>query len=180
MNSLRQHGSTALVVLLVAISSQAQQPRAGAPYSLDGKGLRVRGCIDTNFNSVPCDPKHRRPVPPQQIKIGKVVYNVEVVDKVPPAGAVSGLSGKTCDKTALERGWCDTQYRIYLEAGRSLKQEQTTLLHEIQHGILGTELSERETTYHKFIYKLAPKLLDVLQDNPELFQYLTSGEPEQN
>jgi hypothetical protein len=180
MNSLKQHGSAALLVLLVAISGHAQQPKGDAPSGFDVKGLRVSGCIDTNFSSVPCEPKNRRPAPPQEIKIGKVVYAIEVVDTVPPAGAVSGLSGKTCDKTALERGWCDTQFRIYLEAGRALKQEQTTLLHEIQHGILGTELSERETTYHKFIYKLAPKLLDVLQENPKLYQYLTSSDPEQN
>jgi hypothetical protein len=170
-------------VLMMAVTTLACAQHAAplhtsekTPTPAERQQMRVAGCIDTNFNPVSCSPLGRRPAPPQQIRIGKVVYIVAVVDKVPPAGPVSGLSGKTCDKTAVKRGWCDDQHRIFLEAGRTLRQEQTTLLHEIQHGILGTELSERETTYHKFIYRLSPKLLQVLQENPELYRYLTSTE----
>jgi hypothetical protein len=119
----------------------------------------------------------QRPVPPRHIKIGAVVYTIELIEKVPPAGDASGLAGKTCDDSAVREGWCAVKGRIYMETGRTLQQERTTLLHEIQHVILGTETSEEETTYHDFIYKLSPKLLQVLQDNPALLFYLTAPEP---
>lgn len=119
----------------------------------------------------------QRPAPPRQIRIGAVIYTIEMVEKVPPAGDASGLAGKACDESAVRNGWCDAKDRIYLEIRRPLQQERTTLLHEIQHVILGTEKSEEETSYHDFIYKLSPKLLQVLQDNPELYFYLTAPAP---
>ena len=122
----------------------------------------------------PTRPVNQRPLPPRQIKIGAVVYSVEVVHEVPPAGDASGLAGKTCDDNAFREGWCAAKGRIYLEAGRTLQQERTTLLHEIQHVILGTENSEEPITYHEFIYKLSPELLQVFQDNPYLYFYLTA------
>jgi len=100
-----------------------------------------------------------------------------MVENVPPAGDASGLAGKACDESAVHNGWCDAKDRIYLETRRPLQQERTTLLHEIQHVLLGTERSEKETSYHDFIYKLSPKLLQVLQDNPELYFYLTAPAP---
>ena len=118
-----------------------------------------------------------RPVPPRQLKIGTVVYTIEVVEKVPPAGDASGLAGKACDDSAVRNGWCDAKGRIYLETGRTIQQERTSLLHEIQHVLLGTEKSKQGTTYHDFIYQLSPKLLQVLQDNPELYFYLTAPSP---
>jgi hypothetical protein len=119
----------------------------------------------------------RRPAPPQQIKIGAVVYTIELTEKVPPAGDASELTGKACDDSAVREGWCAAKGHIYVEAGRTLQQERTTLLHEIQHAILGTEHSDEEITYHDFIYKLSPKLLQVLQENPDLLSYLTAPEP---
>jgi hypothetical protein len=103
-----------------------------------------------------------------------VVYTIKVVEKVPPAGDASGLAGKACDENAVRQGWCEAKHHIYLETGRTLQQERTTLLHEILHVILGTENSEEETSYHDFIYKLSPKLLQVLQENPKLYLYLTA------
>jgi hypothetical protein len=105
------------------------------------------------------------------------VYTIELVETVPPAGEVSGLAGKTCDDNAFRHRWCTTKRRIYLESGRPLQQERTTLLHEIQHVLLGTQTSDEEITNHEFIYKLSPKLLQVLQDNPELYSYLTAPAP---
>jgi hypothetical protein len=119
----------------------------------------------------------QRPGPPRQIKIGAVVYTIELVEKVPPAGDASALAGKACDDSAVREGWCAAKDYIYLEMGRTLQQERTTLLHEIQHVIFGTEHSDEETTYHDFIYKLSPKLLQVLQDNPDLLFYLTAPGP---
>lgn len=126
---------------------------------------------------LPPHPTSHRPVPPRHIKIGSVVYTIELIAKVPPAGDASGLAGKTCDDSAVRQGWCAAKDRIYMEAGRTLQQERTTLLHEIQHVILGTESSDEDTTTHDFIYKLSPQLLQVLQDNPDLLFYLTAPAP---
>ena len=115
----------------------------------------------------------QRPVPPRHLKIGSAVYTIELIERVPPAGDASGLAGKACDENAVRNGWCAGNGRIYMETGRTLQQERTTLLHEIQHVILGTESSDEEATTHDFIYKLSPQLLQVLQDNPELYSYLT-------
>jgi hypothetical protein len=120
---------------------------------------------------------HERPTPPRRLRIGATVYTIELVEKVPPAGDASGLAGKACDDNAVRSNWCTAKRRIYLESGRTLQQERTTLLHEIQHVLLGTETSEEEITTHQFIYKLSPKLLQVLQDNPELYSYLTAPAP---
>ena len=118
-----------------------------------------------------------RPAPPRQVRIGAAVYGIVPVPGVPPAGDTAGLAGKACDENAVRNGWCNVKNRIYLETGRTLQQERTTLLHEIQHVILGTESSEEETTTHDFIYKLSPQLLQVLQENPDLLFYLTAPEP---
>lgn len=123
---------------------------------------------------------NQRPAPPRQINIGTAVYTIEMVEKVPPAGDASGLAGKACDQSAVRNGWCDAKDRIYLETRRPLQQERTTLLHEIQHVLLGTEKSEEQTKHHDFIYELSPKLLQVLQDNPELYLYLTAPGPNQD
>ncbi len=118
---------------------------------------------------------NQRPTPPRHVRIGDTVYTIEMMEKVPPAGDASGLAGKACDENAVKEGWCEGNGRIYLEIGRTLQQERTTLLHEIQHVILGSENSAEETTVHQFIYRLSPKLLQVLQDNPELYSYLTAS-----
>ncbi len=120
--------------------------------------------------------KNRRPTPPTQIKIGGVIYAVELVREVPGAGDGFGFYGRTCDTTAQQRGSCEVNNHIYLEVGRPLIQEQTTLLHEIQHAILGIDKSAKKTTYHHFVYELSPKLLELLQDNPGLYRYLTATE----
>jgi hypothetical protein len=134
--------------------------------------LPVRG-----MSAPPPHAPPQRPAPPRHLLLGAAVYTIEVVEKVPPAGDASGLAGKACDDNAFRNGWCTAKRRIYLESGRTLQQERTTLLHEIQHVLLGTETSDEEITTHQFIYKLSPKLLQVLQDNPELNSYLTAPAP---
>src|SRR6266508_3027364 len=69
-----------------------------------------------------------RLVPPRQLKPGAEVYTIEVVEKVPPAGDASGHAGKACDESAVRNGWCDAKDRIYLETGRTIQQERTSLL----------------------------------------------------
>ena len=119
----------------------------------------------------------QRPIPPQKIKIGEVVYTVKLV-KDPPAWGEYGIrfSGKTCDHRPPKEGGCDVQDHIYIEADQTLIEEQNILWHELHHAVLGIDLSDQQATYHQFIYKLSPKLLQVLQDNPELYLYLTASE----
>ncbi len=105
-----------------------------------------------------------------------MVYTVETVEEVPGAAEIAEFSGKTCDGHAFGEGWCETPHRIYLRTGLPLEQERTTLLHEIQHSVLGTDKSDRKATYHEFIYQLSPKLLQVLRENPDLYAYLTAAE----
>jgi hypothetical protein len=121
------------------------------------------------------EPGIQRPRPPRHLKVGQVVYTVETVAEVPGAGENATFSGRTCDRHALTEGWCETTDHIYLLAGLPLEQEQATLLHEIQHSILGTDASARKATYHEFIYQLSPKLLQVLKENPDLYAYLTAN-----
>jgi hypothetical protein len=118
-----------------------------------------------------------RPAPPQQIKVGNIVYTVKLVKNVPGWGEYGvGFSGRTCDRKPRGQGGCDVQDHIYLESGRTLKEEQTTLLHELQHAILGIDVSDQKATHHEFIRKLSSKLLAVLQENPELSAYLAASE----
>jgi len=133
-------------------------------------------CADTRPLGGGCRSSSRRPLPPRHIKIGEAVYTVETVEEVPGGGEIAALSGKTCDGPALTEGWCESTNHIYLLAGLPLDQERTTLLHEIQHSILGTDKSDRKATYHEFIYQLSPKLLQVLKENPSLYAYLTGPE----
>ena len=168
------HVILALLALGLAGVAIAQRQRLGQYGSQHGKLLEADG-IPTNCLPVPSEGS-RRPVPPQHIKVGKVIYTVELVREVPAAGEYASFSGKTCDDRARKQGVCDAKDHIYLEAGQTLKGEQTTLLHELQHAIFGTEKSDRKTTYHRFIYQLSPKLLEVLQENPDLRLYLTASE----
>jgi len=108
--------------------------------------------------------ENRRPVPPTRLTIGKATYTIELVKEVPASGEFARFSGRTCDKEAQKLRVCDVKDRIYIETGHTLKEEQTT------------EKSDRNTTYHQFIYELSPKLLQVLKQNPDLYSYLTASD----
>ncbi len=168
------HVILALLALGLAGAAITQRQPLEQNGSEQGKLLKV-DCITTTSLLVPSEGR-QRPVPPRHIKVGKVIYTVELVREVPTAGEYASFSGKTCDNRARKQGVCDAKDHIYLEAGQTLKEEQTTLLHELQHAIFGTEKSDRKTTYHRFIHELSPKLLEVLQENPDLYLYLTAAE----
>ena len=169
------HVILALLALGLAGTAIAQRQPLGQRGSGYAKLLEADGIT---ANCPPPFPSERsqRPVPPQRIKVGKVIYTIELVREVPAAGEYASFSGKTCDNRARKQGVCNVKDQIYLEAGQTLKEEQTTMLHELQHAIFGTEKSDRKATYHRFIYELSPKLLEVLQENPELYHYLTTSE----
>ena len=162
------------ILALLALGFAGREP---AQHQLLKQYRTDRGSLETdgfggNYLSLLSE-QGRRPMPPQHIKVGKVIYIVELVKEVPAPGEFASFAGRTCDTTARKIGVCDAKDHIYLEAGQTLKEEQTTLLHELQHAIFGTEKSDRKTTYHQFIYELSPKLLDVLRENPDLYFYFT-------
>ncbi len=169
------HAIFALLVMGLAGAALAQHLPL-EQYRTDHGSLRVANDIGSNCLPIPSEPRNGRPLPPQHIRIGKVIYTVELVKEAPAAGEFASFSGKTCDKRARKQGACDAKDHIYIEAGQTLKEEQTTLLHELQHAIFGTGKSDRKTTYHQFIYQLSPELLEVLQENPDLYLYLIASE----
>lgn len=147
--------SIALLVSALALYASAQQTK----------------CIADKPNAQSPTP---RPAPPQKIKIGDTEWTVEVVRTVPGAAEYYSLVGRTCGSRAKEMGFCATNNRIYLEAGLSLEEEQVTLLHELQHALFGSDKSDQRTTFHQFIYELSPKLLALLQQNPDPYVYLAA------
>ena len=181
MGAPRSRYAAAIAVLLLLSATGGGAPDhhrkagSGPSYLMNGASLMAADLHG------PVPPRRsvvlHRPAPPERLQIGESTYSVLLVQKVPPAGEASGLAGKACDDHALKNGWCTAKGRIYLERGRTLQQERTTLLHEIQHVLLGTQTSDDEVTTHDFIYSLSPKLLQVLQDNPDLYSYLTASGP---
>ena len=169
------HAILASLALGLAGTAPAQH-QPPQQYRTDRGSPREADGIASNCLPTPSERRSRRPIPPQHVRIGKVIYTVELVKEVPAAGEFASFSGTTCDTRARKLGVCDAKDHIYLEAGQTLKEEQTTLLHELQHAIFGTEKSDRKTTYHQLIYQLSPKLLEVLQENPDLYFYLTASE----
>ena len=168
-----------LIILVLSFIARLALPeqRSNQPANAaDNCAARQLPCKIARSTDVIRASSAQRPRPPRHLKVGEVVYTVETVEEVPGAGENATFSGRTCDRHALMEGWCETTDHIYLLAGLPLEQEQATLLHEIQHSILGTDRSTRKATYHEFIYQLSPKLLQVLKENPDLYAYLTSVE----
>jgi len=168
--------TAALVLLLLSLFARPERPSITQPNAAENCATRQTPCANAHPLGVASGSSTHRPLPPHHIKIGEVVYTVETVEEVPGAAEIAEFSGKTCDGHGFQEGWCEATDRIYLRAGLPLEQERTTLLHEIQHGILGTGGSDRKASYHEFIYQLSPKLLQVLRDNPDLYAYLTAAE----
>ena len=169
------HAIVAIFLQGLAGTAPAQRLQFVEQYRTEYSKLTEAGMMTGNCVG-PLEPEVRRPVPPTRLTIGKTTYTVALVKDVPASGEFARFSGRTCDKEAQRLRVCDGKDRIYIETGHTLKEEQTTLLHELQHAILGTEKSDRTATYHQFIYQLSPKLLQVLRENPDLYAYLTASE----
>jgi hypothetical protein len=169
-------GHAIIAILLQGLAGTAPaQHLPFVEYRTEYSKLTEASTIASNCLS-PLEPEISRPVPPRRLTIGKATYFIELVKEVPASGEFARFSGRTCDKEAQKLRVCEVKDHIYIETGHPLKEEQTTVLHELQHAILGTEKSDRNTTYHQFIYQLSPKLLQVLKQNPDLYSYLTASE----
>ena len=93
---------------------------------------------------------------PESIKVGPHVY--EVVRKTP-----NGDHG-LCNPAALQIG---------VKRGLKRSLAQDALLHETLHACVPTSLSEKNHSEEDFVTGITASLLGVLQDNPELLEYLT-------
>jgi hypothetical protein len=95
---------------------------------------------------------------PKSIKVGAHVYTI--LRK--PKSQLSGVG--ECD-------FDNTQIVIRKRLKKSVAKE--TLLHELLHACIYPSFNDKSTTDEEFVLALAPVLLQVIQDNPELLEYLT-------
>lgn len=99
---------------------------------------------------------------PRSVRVGVFEYSVELDS----AEEIDGNCGST--RNELER--------IRISPVLSPGQGRSTLLHEVLHACLhfaGMRGEEEKLTEEEFVTRLAPVLLMVLVDNPELVYVLT-------
>ena len=94
-----------------------------------------------------------KPLMPTTIKVGPHVY--DVVRKTPNGD--HGLFDPATLKIGVKRG-----------LKRSLAQD--ALLHEVLHSCVQPDTPKEE---EEFVTSVTPRLLQVMQDNPQLLEYLT-------
>ena len=96
---------------------------------------------------------------PKTVKVGAHVYSI--IRK--PKSAMGDDLG-TC-------GFDEVQIVVRKGLRKSVAKE--TLLHELLHACTYPSLNSKTATDEKFVTAVAPSLLQMLQDNPELVEYLT-------
>jgi hypothetical protein len=103
-----------------------------------------------------------KPVPmPSSIKVGPHTYSI--LRK--PSQAMGDSLGN-CDFTILE---------IWVKARLRRTKSQEILLHELLHACTHPSFNgDEKMDDESFVNAVAPVLLQVLQDNPELVSYLVS------
>lgn len=100
------------------------------------------------------------------MRIGAHEYKVAVVKDLTSAEGVA-LHGQLNDD--------DTLLELAQKQSRTKRQE--ILLHESLHGCFYGIPDWDEDLEEKFVTTLAPRLVQLLQDNPELVTYLTYRKP---
>ena len=101
-----------------------------------------------------------KPVPmPSSIKVGPHTYPIVREPK----------------SKMLDHGLCDwDKVRIVIQARLPKSKAAEVLLHEILHACTYPSMADvRNKTDEEFVDVVAPVLLQVLEDNPELVEYLT-------
>ena len=95
---------------------------------------------------------------PKSIKVGAHTYSVLRKSK----GQFVGVG--ECD-------FDNTQIVVRKRLKKSVAKE--TLLHELVHACLYPSFDDKAITTEDFVLALSPVLLQVIEDNPELLEYLT-------
>jgi hypothetical protein len=96
---------------------------------------------------------------PKTVKVGVHTYSILRKSK-----SQMGDDLGTCDFNEL-------QILLRKQLRKSVSKE--TLIHEILHAATYPSLNEKTMTDEDFVTAVSPVLLQVLQDNPELVEYLT-------
>ena len=101
---------------------------------------------------------------PLTIKVGVHVYTVVLATKREmPKG----------DDDDHMLGWCDYNNNIiWVYKHQPVSKRKEVLLHEVLHACGYPALSHKQLDEEDFVDATAPVLLQVLQDNPELVDYL--------
>ena len=98
---------------------------------------------------------------PKSVKVGALTYSI--IRK--PASGMSNCLGHC--------GFDDLQ--IWVRQRLKKAKAQETLVHELLHACTHPSVNgDKRHTDEQFVEAVAPVLLQVLQDNPELVEYLTS------
>lgn len=100
--------------------------------------------------------------PPKTVLIGHAYYEIKFDKNISADAGALGLTGT------------ETQ-RILLDPQMGPDVERETVLHEAMHGIWYQTLLDRQyrdKQEEDIIYTLAPRILELLKDNPELVEYL--------
>ena len=103
------------------------------------------------------DVKSKRIPLPLELNINGAVWKITMTDWDP-----RGMAGLTDHE----------KHTIFIARGQALPDEQDTVLHEILHGLMGHDFTHSHIEGHEAIVRMAPALLRVMKDNPELVKYL--------
>lgn len=105
---------------------------------------------------------------PESVKVGPHVYTLTRLPKeeMPKTDGVP-QSGE-CDYDSLS---------ISIQKGPGIKRSKTQewTMHELLHACGYPNLIEKKLTEEEFVDAIAPVLLQVIRDNPDLIAYLTSS-----
>jgi hypothetical protein len=96
---------------------------------------------------------------PKTVKVG--VHTYSILRK--PKSQMGGDLG-TCDFNELQ---------IFLRKQLRKSVAKETLIHELLHAATYPSLNEKTVSDEDFVTAVSPVLLQVMQDNPELLEYLT-------
>ena len=102
---------------------------------------------------------------PAKVKVGCHTY------------AVVRLSSMMMPKTEGGADWgcCEfRQRRLLIRKWLRRSTAQETLLHEVLHACTYPDMIAVTKTDEDFVTKLSTNLLEVIQDNPDLLEYLTT------
>jgi hypothetical protein len=106
--------------------------------------------------------------PPKSVQVGPHPYSVRV--------SASGIAARSHQESTCLSGHTDLDLcEITIDPKMVLSQKQDTLLHEVLHALfslVGCELSHDDE--EKLVRRLAPALLQAMQANPALVNYLTA------
>jgi hypothetical protein len=101
---------------------------------------------------------------PKSVKIGCHSYDIVLKQEV-----ISPTDGDKCNALIM-----DDLTEVWVERGLKRQKKQEYMLHEIIHGLLCTFPFDDDEIEEKVVTFLAPALMQLLQDNPELISYLTT------